>query len=231
MKADWRLLILAAPLVLAGCKEKLYRDLPADEADRIVTVLVSNDISVDRTPAENGLFALEVDSSRLSDALRVLSAQGYPHAATKSVTDLFPGGGMIQSPTEEKARYEYALSQEFARTVQGLEGVIWARVHLSVGARDLRGRVVSEPTASVLLRYGVGVNLLELPVQVRGIVAGGVSGMRPENVQVVMTTTESRIAHAAPTDGPQMSWLQEQASGTRPPKPAAPPTSSRGAPR
>ena len=67
------------------------------------------------------------------------------------------GGSLLSSPTEEKLRRDHALALTLASTLEQLEGVERARVHLNLADRSLASRNRdAESQAAVLIVQGRG---------------------------------------------------------------------------
>ena len=69
------------------------------------------------------------DNSR---AVELLKSQGYPRDKFAKIGEVFQKSGLVSSPTEERIRYMYALSQEIAETLTRIDGVMNARVHIVI---------------------------------------------------------------------------------------------------
>jgi len=98
--------------------------------------------------------------------------------------------GLVPGKTEEAALYQSALQEEIAKTLESIEGVVTARVHVTRKVEGRFGRpAVSNPTASVLVCYHPGP-AGEVPVsaeEVKKIVANSIDGLQTERVAVVFT--------------------------------------------
>jgi len=109
--------------------------------------------------------------------------------------------GLLPWPGQRQALLEQALGERLARTLEAVDGVLQARVHLALGRRvpllDLQRATPEAPRASVLLvlRAAAGDASPMSAAEVRRLVAGGVQGMKPEQVSVVLKV-------AAPTATP-----------------------------
>jgi type III secretion protein J len=106
---------------------------------------------------------------------------------------VFAKGSMVPTPTEEHALYLHALGGELARSIEAIDGVVEARVHLGLSQRDpLRAAGAAEaPRGAVLVKCRpaacAGVRALEGGI--RSIVAGAVDGLEAAAVSVVVADT------------------------------------------
>jgi type III secretion protein J len=109
----------------------------------------------------------------------------------------------VPTATEERARYLQALSGEIERTLETVDGVVGARVHLVLeDAEGLGDRPRNAAHAAVLLKTRSGRLSLE-EADVQKLVAGSVPGLAPANVAVVSTrAAEVRESGALAPVGP-----------------------------
>jgi type III secretion protein J len=129
MKFSRVITIFLTIVILTGCKTELYSGLAEREGNQMLAILLAEGISAEKSITKEGVM-LQVDSSQVVHALEALKRQGYPKESFSSVKDLFPDEGLISSPTQERARYIFAKSQEIASTLSQIDGVITARVHV-----------------------------------------------------------------------------------------------------
>lgn len=97
---------------------------------------------------------------------------------------------MVPTPTEERALYLHAVAGELARSVEAVDGVVTARVHLALPPVDpLRTGPAPAPRAAVLVkaRPGARPRVEPLAPGIQALVAGAVAGLDPGSVSVVVT--------------------------------------------
>jgi len=202
--------LLACTLV--ACQEELYRDVSQRDANEMVAILANNGISAARETGENGSYRVTVTSGSFASAVDVLRRAGYPRERYRSLAEVFPGDGLIVSPFEQRARMMYALNQEIARTLAGIEGVTAARVHIVVPELDLRGAPQSRASASVVIHHTATVEPDELAPKARQLVANAVQGLSYRDVSIAFFVASpdlrgsagepaARRAIPAPRDG------------------------------
>lgn len=178
-------IILFMCLVLSGCKDDLYTKLPETEANKMLSVLAKSDIRADRVVAADGSYTLRVSGDDMARAIDALTALGYPRQTYRSMGEVFDGDGFIMSPTEERARLVYALSEELGRTISEIDGVVSARVHVVLPARDMLHRTATPAAASIFLRHGPLVDTKAVLPQIKMLVANAIEGLTYDNVSVV----------------------------------------------
>lgn len=195
-----RTLALWAVLTLTGCDSSIAGGLDEDQANEIVLALDGQGISglkhEEKSTAETPTFRVEVADEDVGRALTTLRASGLPRHGERGIEEVFGAGGLVPTATEESARYTSALCGELARSLETMDGVLRARVHIALpAARDLPlDAVPPSPRASVLLTYRASAVRPYDDDAVRAIVAGAVQGLAPTDVAVIGVP-----APAAPT--------------------------------
>lgn len=174
-------------LAIAGCKQELYQGLSEREANEMVAVLLDSGVAAERSKKERDGFAVHVAPEDFARAVKALSTAGLPRETFKTIDDVFPGGKLIMSPAEHRARLAFALSQELSSSVSKMPGVAWSRVHIALAVYDIRGHTVSPSTASVVIRYRDGADIAEVSAQARAVVTNAVEGLEAAQVRVVMS--------------------------------------------
>ena len=146
--------------LLSGCEfsEELYAGLSEREANEIAAILQFNDFDAQKQDKGKGLFAVEIPTSKFSQAIDLLHGWGYPRSGLVSLGDLFKPEGIVPTQMEEQIRFIYGVSQELTETLGYLNGVIDSRVHIALG--NIEGTPLIGPaakkkknTASVFILY------------------------------------------------------------------------------
>src|SRR5262249_23450879 len=109
------------------------------------------------------------------------------------------------SQAQEHAQLVAGLAGDIERTLEGVDGVLRARVHLNVPVRDpLRDAPPGKATASVLVEHR-GTTPPLPPEAIQRLVAGGVGGVATTDVAVVTVPRpapphagETELAHVGP---------------------------------
>jgi type III secretion protein J len=189
--------VLLLGLAVAGCKAELYSKLSEREANEMVALLMRNDIPVSRITAKDGSSTLQVEQSRMADAIELLKSGGYPRQSFTNMGEVFKSSGLIASPTEERARFVYALSEELSKTISDIDGVISARIHVVLPKNDLLRQDTTPSSASVFIRHDQGAQLKALLPQIKMLVANSIEGLTYEKVSVVFVPVDRTEAVAA----------------------------------
>jgi type III secretion protein J len=197
---------LALLLALGGCKVGLYSNLNEQEANEIVAALSTEGIDAAKSRVEGNNWQVEVDESRMGVALDVLRAQGLPNERFATMGEVFQKQGLVSTPSEERMRYIYAISQELSQTLRHVDGVVSARVHVVIPANDPLSEKIRPSSAAVFIKHRPDVDIRLLAPAVKDMVAHSIEGLTHD--QVSLSLFEARrpavAAAAAGTRGQPM---------------------------
>ncbi|MCF8707448.1 flagellar basal-body MS-ring/collar protein FliF [Rhizorhapis sp. SPR117] len=160
----------------------LFRGLPDSDKAAVAQVLDSSGITYDLNDATGALTVSEDDYHK---AKIMLAAQGLPKSAPdgNSMIDSLPMGA---SRAVEGEKLRSARELDLARTIEAIDAVQSARVHLAVEQPSIFLRDKVKPAASVMLRLANGRALSDAQVQaIVHLVASSVPGLSPDGVSVV----------------------------------------------
>lgn len=187
MKLGYRFSLLFCLVVfLSGCKVDLYSELDEKQGNEMLALLLVEGIDAEKISDKGGRVKLRVDKNQLSNAIEILSRNSYPRDKFATLSDVFPEGGLISTPTEESARYNYAISQDLAATVSNIDGVLTARVHLVLPKASESNKVASIAKASVFIKHSSNISLDAYIPQIKQMVANSVDALRYENIAVIL---------------------------------------------
>ena len=175
---------------LGGCKADLYTKLQEREANEMVALLLGNGFDAGRVQAKDGSSTVLIEQKQFARAVELLKANGYPRQTFTNMGEVFKGGGLIASPTEERARYVYALSEELSKTISDIDGVLSARIHVVLPKNDLLRQDATPSSASVFIRYDSRAPVKALLQQIKMLVANSIEGLSYEKVSVVLVPVE-----------------------------------------
>ncbi len=201
-----RLLLLAPVLLLlAACSEQtLYSNMSEQEANEMVALLYNSGLQASKVPAGDQQFTVSTSQKEFAQAVALLQSNGLPRARFENMGDVFAREGFVSSPLEERARLNYALSQELSQTLSTIEGVVGVRVHLAVPEHDPLKDDIPQSSASVLVKHRVEVDLAPMVAQIKALVVDGVENVPYENVTVMLITADlSRWPDAQAVSGAQ----------------------------
>ncbi len=174
--------------LLGGCEAAVEEELDEASANAIVVALHDAEIGARKEAAEGDgeRYRVLVPADDVADALRTLRAEGLPRETDNGFDEVFGEGGLVPTATEENARFVSALGGELAASIQAIDGVLDARVHIAlpdtrrVALDDAR----PEARASVLVKYRGTTAPFEEDA-IKALVAGAVQHLATENVAVV----------------------------------------------
>lgn len=227
-------LAFAALLALAGCRVEVYDKLSQRDANEITALLLSSEIDAKRIEEKDGTFAVEVPEGDFAISVQIIADSGLPRPQFHSMVDVFENDRLIASPSEERARLGYAISQELSQTVSEIDGVISARVHLATPALDPLGRRVGKSSASVAIHHEDAMPTEGLVPRIKLLVSHAVDDLEYDDVLVALfpvtrslrgkpTGSGAAVAAAEPrsTGGgilAEMAWPtgEAQAAGSAP---------------
>lgn len=192
--------VLAAPLLaaLAGCAgEELLHRLDERQANEVLVALEEHGIaaSKERDDGPEESWRVAVPSRERARAHRVLAELQLPRARPAGFGEVFAGGSMVPTPVEEHARYLHALGGELARSIQAIDGVVEARVHVGLPQPDpLRPGERPRASGAVLVKCRAGgcAMVRSLEPGIRALVSGAAEGLDPGAVAVVVTEAIER---------------------------------------
>lgn len=184
--------VAALAMALAGCKVGLFSGLNEQEANEIVAALSSERLDASKERLENNEWQVQIEESQMGSALAVLRAQGLPRARTINLGDVFQKQGLVSTPSEERMRYIFAVSQELSQTLRSVDGVIDARVHVVVPANDPLNDKIRPSSAAVFIKHRPDVDLRLLAPTVKDLVAHSIEGL--DHDQVSLSLFEARRA-------------------------------------
>jgi type III secretion protein J len=206
-----RALGVLACAALAACTTSVLDGADERSASEAVTVLGRAGLWADKAPDETAsagggaaAFTVRVGRGDGTRALELLRAAGLPRERRHGFAETYGTPSLIPTPSEERARYLHALAGEIERTLESVDGVVGARVHLvpdEPEAPDLEpaAQAAARPRgaarAAVLLKTRPGPPPLA-EADVRKLVAGSVPGLEPSAIAVV-TTAAAASADAA----------------------------------
>jgi type III secretion protein J len=196
-----KLACIASLVLLAACGEQdLYSGLSQRQANEMTALLREAGIEADKESREAGTFAVVAPRARFAEAIEVLKANGYPRDGYDTLGQVFKKEGFVSSPLEERARLSHALSQEIASTIASIDGVVVARVHLSVPERDPLAEKAVPSSASVFIKHRPGVDLSARQGQIKALVVNALPGLPYDNVTVALFPAEAAPARVRQPD-------------------------------
>jgi flagellar M-ring protein FliF len=173
---------LAWTMVATPPQKMLFSGL--NDADKAAAAEALTQAGIDSN-IDNGSGTLTVAEDDYYKARMLLASQNLPKAAPGgyAILDQLPMG---VSRAVEGERLRQARETEMARSIQEIEGVTEARVHLAMPENTVFVRDNAAPSASVIVRLAAGRTLSDAQVRsIVNLVASSVPGMKPDAVTIV----------------------------------------------
>jgi len=192
---------------LCSCKSELYERLDERDANEMLATLYSAGIHADKSTRDEKTWSVEVDEHDLANGLRVIAEHGLPREQFANAGELFKKEGLISTPSEERIRYIYAVSQELSNTLSQIDGVIVARVHPVIPANDPLASQIRPSSASVFIKYRRDTNLESLAPVIKNLVMKSIEGLEYENIALTFVAAQElprgkTAPPLSPGDGP-----------------------------
>ncbi|MEY4756169.1 MAG: hypothetical protein RJA34_1067 [Pseudomonadota bacterium] len=163
----------------------LYANLADKDGGAIIAQL--SQMNIPYQHAEGG-SAILVPADRVHDARLKLASQGLPKGSVSGF-EMMESNRFGMTQFQERLTFQRGLEGELTRTIQALNSVQSARVHLALPNQNGFFREQQKPSASVLLSMNAGSTLDR--AQLAGIVhlvASSVPEMNPAAVSVLDDT-------------------------------------------
>jgi len=160
----------------------LFQGLAEADKAAVADALQASGISYSLDP---GTGAISVDAGNLHEARMLLAGQGLPKAQP-SGDAMVASLPMGSSRAVEGETLRGAREADLARTIEAIDAVKSARVHLATPEASVFVRESKQPAASVMLTLQQGRSLSEAQVRaIRHLVASSVPNMSAEDVSII----------------------------------------------
>jgi flagellar M-ring protein FliF len=163
-----------------GAMAPIYTDLEAKDAASVTEGLASRGVPYEL--ADGGRTVL-VPQGQVYEMRVALSADGLP--ASNEGYALLDQQGITTSEFRQRIDYQRALEGELAMTLEAIDGVESATVHLALPEESVFVDEPTDPTASVLVASAPSMSFSgdQVAAMVH-LVASSVKGMQPEDVTI-----------------------------------------------
>ena len=174
----------------------LFSDLKPTDAQSIVEKLKSSNVAYKLT---NNGTTISVPSNRVSELRLEMASSGVLSGGHVGF-DLFDKTNFGATDFAQQVNYQRALEGEIARTLEGMDEVESARVHITRAKESIFAEKEEKAKASIMLRVKQGRELSrERTEAVINLVSSAIEGLDPADVSVM--DTRGRVLSAGNRDG------------------------------
>ncbi len=160
----------------------LYSNLRAEDSGPVIVALKSKRIPY---RLSGGGAVVEVPIEKVDEIRMELAGDGIPRGGGVGF-EIFDKPSFGLSDFVQNVNYRRALERELARTIQGLDSVESARVHLALPKESVFADEHKESSASVVVRIKAGRSLSSNQVgAISHLVASGVEGLDAARVSII----------------------------------------------
>ena len=178
--------------ITAPTQAPLFSNLASTDASAIVEELNAAGVAYELTDG-GGTILVAKDS--VYDLRLQMSGQGLP-AGQDTGYALLDEQGITTSEFQQQVTYQRALEGELSKTLEALDGVNSAVVHVALPEDEVFVTDAAKPTASVLLDLAPGTSLSGEQIQaVTNLVSSSVQDMEPD--QVTVADSSGQVLSAA----------------------------------
>src|SRR3712207_5462832 len=180
--------------ITAPTQAPLFSNLASTDASAIVEELNAQGVTYELA---DGGTTIMVAKDRVYDLRLAMSGKGLP-AGQDTGYALLDQAGITTSEFQQQVTYQRALEGELSKTLESLDGVRQAVVHVALPEDEVFVTEEAKPTASVLLDLAPGTELSgEQIAAVTNLVSSSVQDMDPQ--QVTVTDSAGQVLSAPGT--------------------------------
>jgi len=178
--------VVAAALLVNWARKPnmalLYSGLDRGEAARIVEKIRDAGVAYE---LKDGGTTVYVDEEEVYSLRLQMASLGLP-AGEQMGYSILDEESFGSSPFKQQVNYKRALEGELAKSIQLIDGIVSARVHIVKPKGTVLSKKTKGASATVMVRLKPGKRLTSSNVSaIVHLVAGGVEELSPQNVAVV----------------------------------------------
>ena len=174
--------LIALTMNLGEPKALLYSNLDLKEAGSITTALDQAGVKYE---VKGDGSTIMVSRDQVASTRLMLSSTGLPTSGSVGYEIFDEANALGQTDFVQQLNRQRALEGELARTIQSLDGVTSARVHLVLPKRQLFEEEAEQPSAAVTIGVGGRAPSADQVQAIQNLVSSAVPNLKPGRVTVV----------------------------------------------
>ncbi|MBB3043013.1 flagellar basal-body MS-ring/collar protein FliF [Nocardioides soli] len=164
----------------------LYSNLASADASSVIDELEAEGVPYELA---DGGSTIMVPRDKVYSTRITLSGQGLPANSSAGGYSILDGQDISTSDFQEQTDFKRAMEGELTKTIEAIDGVNTAVVHLAMPEKRVFSDEQDPTTASVLVDTAAGTSVDAQKVQaIVNLVASSVDGLDPANVTVADST-------------------------------------------
>lgn len=180
----------------------LFRDVDDRDLGKIIDKLKEKKVQYELDEKNHAVL---VRDEALHETRIALASEGIPEKSTVGF-ELFDNNALGMSDFMQKLNYRRGLEGELARTIQSIDEVSKARVHIVIPEKQLFEKDQKPATASVVINLKSGRRVSKSNVEgVQHLVASSVEGMQVDAVTII--DQRGQLLSEKPRDNSTMAGL------------------------
>jgi flagellar M-ring protein FliF len=213
-------LLLAGFMVFRWASTPSYAPLFSNLASTDASAVIDK-LNAAGTPYKitDGGTTIMVPKDNVYSSRIALSGAGIPSSSTDIGYGLLDKSSLSTSTAQEQINFKRAMEGELSKTIEALDGVQTAVVHLALPEKQVFSDNQDPATASVLIEPKTGVNLSSGQVQaITNLVASSIDGLDPKKVTIadsagqVLSGTDGTGDAGASTRNQEIANYQDEVS-------------------
>lgn len=194
-----RLPVVLLCLLCAACRDDLLLDkLDQQQANETLAALQQRNIAARKEQHGKSGYSIVVPPDDFVAAVDTLSALSLPPRPRVEIAQAFPGDAMVASPTAERARLLSMIEQRLEQTIQSIDLVERASVHLSYALDEPVSRRMPSIHISALVVHEAGADEQALIAKLKRFLKNAVADTHYDDISITLFASAPR-QFAAPT--------------------------------
>jgi flagellar M-ring protein FliF len=162
--------------------QMLYADLNPEEAAKITDKISEKGIAYELKNNGKSIYA---PKDKIYQLRIDMAKDGLP-GGDKGGYSLFDNEKIGISPFVQNVNLKRALQDELAKSIQMIEGVLYARIHIVSNEQAIFNSNQPQTSASVMLKLRPGYRMSNTNIAaIANLVAGSVEGLKTDNITIV----------------------------------------------